>query len=98
MGVWFWPSLDSLPTRAWALVCAAAAALFGLVWLDAVARLPAAIPHAALAGIAALSLSLLFRRRASGVILSLAASALLVALGVDSRYAGLGRARIAPPV
>jgi hypothetical protein len=89
MGVWFWPSLDSLPTRVWALVCAAAAALFGLVWLDAVARLPAAIPHAALAGIAALSLSLAFRRRASGVILSLAASALLVALGVNSRYAGL---------
>jgi hypothetical protein len=89
IGAWFWPSIESLSTRAWVLVCAAAAALFGLVWLDGVAHLVGATPHAALAGIAALALSLVLRRRASGVVLSLAASALLVALGVGPRYAGL---------
>jgi hypothetical protein len=89
MGAWYWPPVESLSTRAWVLVCAAAAALFGLVWLDGAVHLVAAIPHAAPAGIAALALSLAVRRRASGVVLSLAASALLVALGVNSRYAGL---------
>jgi hypothetical protein len=89
MGAWLWPSVESLPTRAWVPLGAAAAALFGLVWLDAGARLLAAIPHAALAGIALVALSLPLRRRLSGVILSLAGSALFVALGVNFRYAGL---------
>jgi hypothetical protein len=89
LGAWFWPSVDSLSTRAWVLLCAAAAVLFAVAWLDRVVLLLAAIPHAALAGIGALALSLLLRRRASGVVLSLVGSALLVALGVGSRYAGL---------
>src|SRR5271157_603363 len=89
MGVWFWPFIESLSTRAWVLLCAAAATLFGVVWLDGVVLRLAAIPHAALAGIAALVLSLPLRRRASGMVLALAACALLLALGVASRYAGL---------
>ena len=89
IGVWFWPSLESLKTRTWVWICLAAAALFGLVWLDDVARFAAAIPHAALAGIAALVVSLLFRHRAAGLALSLAGSALLLAAGVASRYGGL---------
>jgi hypothetical protein len=89
IGAWFWPSVESLSRRAWALVCVAAAALFGLVWLDGVIRWLAVIPHAALVGIAAMTLSLALRRRAAGVILALAGSALLVAIGVGSRFSAL---------
>jgi hypothetical protein len=89
IGVWFWPGLESVKTRTWVLICLAAAALFGLVWMDRVAGFLAAVPHAALAGIAALVVSLPFRRRAAGVALSLAGSALLLAVGVGPRYAGL---------
>ncbi len=89
MGAWLWPSVDSLPARTWVLLCAASAALFGLVWVDRVTVLLGRIPHAALAGVAVLALSLALRRRVSGIVLSLAASALLVALGAGLRYSGL---------
>ncbi len=89
MGVWFWPALDSLPNRAWALILVAAAALFGLVWLNRVAVFLAAVPCAAQVGIAALAVSLLFRRRAAGLGLSLAGFVLLLAIGIALRYAGL---------
>jgi hypothetical protein len=89
IGVRFWPGLESVATRTWVSICLAAAALFGLVWLNGVAVFLAAVPHAAQAGIAALVVSLLFRQRAAGVVLSLAGSALLLAIGVAPRYSGL---------
>jgi hypothetical protein len=89
IGVWFWPSLESVKTRTWVWICVAAATLFGLVWLDDVASFAAAMSHAALRGIGVIAVSLLFRRRAAGLALSLAGSALLLALGVGPRFGGL---------
>jgi hypothetical protein len=91
MGVWFWPALGSLSTRTWGLICAAAAAVFGLVWLDGTAGFLGALPHATLVGCAALAAASLLRRRVAGVVLSIAGFALLMAPGVSLRYAGLER-------
>jgi hypothetical protein len=91
IGVWFWPAVESLGPRTWLATCLAAAALFGLVWLDPVTGFLAAIPQTALVGAAVLAISPLFRRSAVGLALSLAGSALIVGLGVGERYAGLDR-------
>ena len=69
-----------------------------MVWLDGVGHRPGAIPHAALAGIAALALSLLLRRRAAG---SCPLAGRFRAAGGSRRELALrrvGPARIAPPV
>src|SRR5271157_2867480 len=75
MGISFWPAADSMSSRAYGILCLAAAAVFAAVWFDPLGPLSPVSPAAWNATLAfcacALALALLLRRRAAGTWLAL---------------------------
>jgi hypothetical protein len=89
MGAWFWPGVEALRPRTYLWMCCAAAAAWGIAWIDGVASLVAETPHAVWVGAAALAASLALRRRPAGMAFSLAGFFIFTAVLVNSSYGNL---------
>ena len=86
IGISFWPAVDSMSLRAYVIVCAAAAAVFAVVWfepLEILASTSSVARQACLAFCAgALPLALLLRRRLAGTLLAIAGFAVFCSLSL----------------
>jgi hypothetical protein len=89
IGVWFWPGVQAISTRAYVLVCCVVGATLAIAWLDGAVSSLSSVPHPVWFCSAFLAASLAWRHRPAGMVFLLALFMALTACSAALLYNGL---------